>query len=47
MMSSNLRQIAVSQQNYKILKSLGQAGDSFNDVMDKLLKPYKEKEEYQ
>jgi hypothetical protein len=27
--NSNLRQIAVSKQNYVLLKSLGQAGDSF------------------
>ena len=37
-MNPNLKQIAVSKQNYILLKSLGQAGDSFNDVVSKLLK---------
>jgi predicted CopG family antitoxin len=37
-MTSNLRQIAVSKQNYVLLKSMGQAGDSFNDVITRLLK---------
>lgn len=38
MKSKNLKQIAVSRQNYNRLKSLGKAGDSFNDVIDKVLK---------
>ena len=29
--------IAISKQNYQKLKVLGYAGDSFNDVLDKLL----------
>jgi predicted CopG family antitoxin len=37
-MNPNLKQIAVSKQNYILLKSLGQAGDSFNDVVSRLLK---------
>lgn len=37
-MNPNLKQIAVSKQNYILLKSLGQAGDSFNDVVTRLLK---------
>ena len=37
-MSPNLKQIAVSKQNYALLKQLGQAGDSFNDVVSRLLK---------
>lgn len=37
-MSPNLKQIAVSKQNYDLLKQLGQAGDSFNDVVSRLLK---------
>jgi Putative antitoxin len=37
-MNSNLKQIAISKQNYDLLKSLGQAGDSFNDVITQLLK---------
>jgi predicted CopG family antitoxin len=32
-----LRTIAVSECNYTALKSLGKAGDSFNDVISKLL----------
>ena len=36
-MSSRLRNIAVSQDNYQRLKSLGKTGDSFNDVLSKLL----------
>jgi predicted CopG family antitoxin len=37
-MNPNLKQIAVSKQNYILLKRLGQAGDSFNDVVSRLLK---------
>jgi predicted CopG family antitoxin len=37
-MDPNLKQIAVSKQNYILLKSLGQAGDSFNDVVSRLLR---------
>jgi predicted CopG family antitoxin len=33
-----LTTIAVSYQNYLILKRLGGAGDSFNDVLTELLK---------
>jgi predicted CopG family antitoxin len=33
-----LKHIAVDEQNYFILKRLGCAGDSFNDVIEKLLK---------
>jgi predicted CopG family antitoxin len=37
-MSKNpLKLIAVSPENYQSLKSLGRAGDSFNDVVTKLL----------
>lgn len=32
-----LTTIAVTWENYKELKSRGQAGDSFNDVISKLL----------
>jgi predicted CopG family antitoxin len=38
MKSNNLKQIAVSNQNYLLLKSLGKAGDSFNDVITMILK---------
>jgi hypothetical protein len=33
MSSKTLKQIAVDETNYKALKSLGQAGDSFNDAV--------------
>jgi len=36
-MSSKLKQIAVDERNYTALKRLGQAGDSFNDVVTELL----------
>jgi len=37
-MSKNpLKLIAVSPENYQSLKDLGKAGDSFNDVITKLL----------
>lgn len=32
-----LKTINVSEQNYFALKALGQAGDSFNDVLSRLL----------
>jgi hypothetical protein len=35
-----LRTIAISECNYSALKGLGQAGDSFNDVIAKLLLDY-------
>jgi len=33
-----LKRIVVSEQNYLALKKLGHAGDSFNDVISKLLR---------
>lgn len=30
--------ISISKQNYHILKKMGFAGDSFNDVLDRILK---------
>jgi predicted CopG family antitoxin len=36
-MNQKFKQIALSHENYAKLKSLGQAGDSFNDVITKLL----------
>jgi predicted CopG family antitoxin len=33
-----LKMIAVSEENYIILKGLGRAGDSFNDVITEILK---------
>jgi predicted CopG family antitoxin len=35
-----LKRIVVSEQNYLTLKKLGHAGDSFNDVISKLLRIY-------
>jgi len=35
---TSLKQIAVSEKNYFRLKELGHAGDSFNDVITKILK---------
>jgi predicted CopG family antitoxin len=32
-----LRTIAISTDNYQVLKNLGRAGDSFNDVIAKLI----------
>jgi predicted CopG family antitoxin len=43
-MSSKLRQIAVNEDNYQALKELGQAGDSFNDVITAVLKKVKNTE---
>jgi predicted CopG family antitoxin len=36
-----LRQIVVSRDNYNELKGLGSFGDSFNDVITKLLRNYR------
>ena len=35
---SRLKRIVVSERNYLALKELGRAGDSFNDVISKLLR---------
>lgn len=40
-----LKQIAVDEGNYRALKELGQAGDSFNDVITQVLKKAKNEEE--
>jgi len=37
MSTKGLKHIVVSEENYRILKSLGKAGDSFNDVITKIL----------
>lgn len=45
-----LKRIVVSEHNYLALKRLGQAGDSFNDVISKLLRIhsiYQEKRQQQ
>lgn len=34
----NLKLIAVNFENYERLKNLGKAGDSFNDVVTRILK---------
>jgi predicted CopG family antitoxin len=41
MSSTRLRQIVVDDNNYKELKQLGHAGDSFNDVITRVLKTVK------
>lgn len=41
MSSTRLRQIVVDDNNYKELKQLGLAGDSFNDVITRVLKTVK------
>jgi predicted CopG family antitoxin len=38
-MMSKYKNICISESNYKLLKELGQAGDSFNDVLTKILGP--------
>ena len=35
---TKLKQIAISEENYFILKKLGFAGESFNDVITEVLK---------
>jgi predicted CopG family antitoxin len=37
-MSSKLTTIAVTRENYLALKELGRTGDSFNDVISRILK---------
>jgi hypothetical protein len=37
-MNPKLKQIAISHSNYDALKKLGEAGDSFNDVVTMILK---------
>ena len=44
-MSSKLRQIAIDEGNYQALKEFGLAGDSFNDVISKILKKLKNETE--
>ena len=36
--SSRFKRIVISERNYLALKMLGHAGDSFNDVISKLLR---------
>jgi predicted CopG family antitoxin len=43
-MCLKLRQITVSQENYLTLKSMGKAGDSFNDVVSGILKILKQQQ---
>ena len=39
-----LKSIAISEENYFILKSLGKAGDSFNDVICEMIKIQKQEQ---
>ena len=43
--SSRFKRIVVSERNYFALKTLGHAGDSFNDVISKLLRIEKDYQE--
>ena len=38
MTGTRLRHIVISEENYLSLKNMGKAGESFNDVLNKLLK---------
>ena len=42
-----LKRVVVSEHNYLALKRLGQAGDSFNDVISKLLRIHRNHQEKQ
>lgn len=44
-MKHNLKMISLSPENYNALKKLGGAGDSFNDVVTKVLKQIKDKQQ--
>ena len=35
---NRLTTISITHENYELLRNLGQTGDSFNDVLSKLLK---------
>jgi len=37
MVENKLKQIAISSTNYAILQSLGKTGESFNDVLTRIL----------
>ena len=39
--TNRLKQIAISQENYVLLKKLGTTGDSFNDVVTEVLRKIK------
>ena len=41
MVQKSFKHIIVTDENYFKLKELGQAGDSFNDVVSKLLEMFK------
>ena len=43
-MSSKLKLIAISENNYQNLKRRGNAGDSFNDVITELLEKVRKDE---
>lgn len=42
-MTTVLKRIAVSEQNYRKMQKLGYAGDSFNDVISMLLAEHDER----
>jgi predicted CopG family antitoxin len=37
-MSTKFRNIVISERNYNVLKDMGRAGESFNDVLTSVLK---------
>jgi predicted CopG family antitoxin len=43
-MTTVLKRIAISEENYRKLEKLGGFGDSFNDVIGRLLEGAKKKE---
>lgn len=38
MTAKTLKHIVISEENYQALKEMGQAGESFNDVVNKILR---------
>jgi len=42
-MTTQLKRIAISEDNYRKLQKLGDAGDSFNDVITRLVEGAKKK----
>jgi len=43
MTANVLKHIAITEENYRKLKKLGDAGDSFNDVVTRLIEGAKKK----
>ena len=45
LMLSKYKNIVISEDNYRILKELGNAGDSFNDVLTDILRLLSKRQE--